>query len=90
MAEHEIDRLYPVLNNLSRTLGRLFGVEISVLPFENDVLMFVDDTNEVITDGESAVLCASKEEIETGVALQLFSGRALYAAAVKKCQLLGA
>lgn len=88
-AEHSADKVFPILNTLARNIGRLLGVEIGVMPFE-DNLMFVDDLGNVIEDGDSAVLCATADEIANGAFLQLFAGRALYAAATRKFKILGA
>jgi hypothetical protein len=92
-AEHAPDRVFPILNTLARNIGRLLGTEIGVMAFGEGAacnLMFVDDLGDVIEDGDSAVLCATKEEVENGAFLQLFAGRALYAAATRKFKLLGA
>jgi hypothetical protein len=92
-AEHAIDKVFPILNTLARNMGRLLGVEIGVMAFGEGPacnLMFVDDLGHVIEDGDSAVLCATEREIANGAFLQLFAGRALYAAATRKFKLLGA
>ena len=83
-----LDQAQNVLSRAARNLGRVFGVTLGV-GRSGEVLMFVDDLGEPVVngyekDGETECLAATKREIDDGMFLKLFGGRAIYAAMVLK------
>lgn len=84
-APRNFDEVQGALISMSRKVGLIYGVFLSV-GRRGDSLVFVDEGgNEIVDPGgpenaASQILCASHFEIDSGNFLKLFGPRASYAA----------
>lgn len=81
-----------VLKSMAASCGRIYGVKLSV-GMQGADFFFVDDVGERVVDRagnrpEEECLACSYGEIEDGMFLKLFFGRAMYAAAAEKMNML--
>ena len=84
-----VDSVELVLAKMAQKVGHIYGVELSVRRAESNgphgaELIFVDEQNEPIVDGDEAILCCTAQEIATGDFLKLFAARSLYAALAQR------
>jgi hypothetical protein len=84
-APRNLDEVQSILIAMAKKVGAVYGVFLSV-GLRGDCLYFVDDKGDDIIDpggidnAASSILCATANEVDTGVFLKLFAARSLYAA----------
>jgi hypothetical protein len=84
-----VDSVELVLQKVAQKVGHIYGVELSVRRAESNgphgaELIFVDEQNEPIVDGDEAILCCTADEIASSDFLKLFAARSLYAALAQR------
>lgn len=68
------------LTQMADKIGDVYGVSLGLILLDGS-LVFADDLGDPIAAEDGGVItAATADEVESGVFLQLFSGRALYAA----------
>jgi hypothetical protein len=83
-----IEQAQTILSRAARSVGRVYGVGLSVGQ-QNDALVFVDDLGDAVVDdfapgAPQVILCANRAELGEGAFLKVFAARSLYAALTLK------
>lgn len=75
-----VDQVADTLTQMADKIGEVYGVSLGLILLSGD-LVFADDLGDPVASEDGGVIVAAgRDEVESGVFLQLFSGRALYAA----------
>lgn len=68
------------LTQMADKIGDVYGVSLGLIILSGD-FVFADDLGDPVASEDGGVIvAATRDEVESGMFLQLFSGRALYAA----------
>jgi hypothetical protein len=82
MSERTFDDIAHKLHQMADKIGDIYGVTLGVTKLGDNDLVFCDDVGDPVKAEDGGDIKATdRDEIETGVFLQLFTGRAAYAAA---------